>query len=185
MDIVAAARKFALDEIEKYGTPLITHFELSEKKGQEFAEQLGADKTIIGAGTSLMDVKLGQSIDENRVQEHVAMSVEATEEFLKEFDIDKEKIINCVAAHHGTIPYTCVEAEICANADCYRFIHPKGFFAYLTLLGRRFSEFDTCLEHAEKKMEEKYNILSLPICKEELEPYYQTLKKFIKEARKI
>jgi len=35
----------------------------------------------------------------------------------------------------------------------------------------------------EKKMDEKFSILSLPICKEELTPYYNQFKKFIAEAK--
>jgi hypothetical protein len=88
-----------------------------------------------------------------------------------------------VEAHHGTIPYTCIEAEICANADCYRFISPKGVFGYFTTLGKRPLDFLACLDEAEKKLDEKYAILSLDICKSELEPYYQTFKEYIKLSR--
>ena len=34
-------------------------------------------------------------------------------------------------------------------------------------------------------MDEKHNILSLDICKEELEEYYKTLKKFITESKQF
>jgi hypothetical protein len=76
-----------------------------------------------------MDLKLGQAFKEGRSQDHVQMSVDAVRVFLDRFDdLDtskKEKIINCVEAHHKDVPFTCIEAEICANADCYRFLHPK------------------------------------------------------------
>jgi predicted SpoU family rRNA methylase len=185
MEIVDEARKFAVAEIDEHGLPNIVHFEISEKKALELAEKLNADKTIVHVGVCLMDLKLGQSLKENRISEHVKMSVESTKEFLNRFDIDnasKEKIINCVEAHHGG-PYKCTEAEICANADCYRFIHPKGFFVYLTVLGRRFKDFLDALNAAEKKMDEKHGILSLDVCKNELEKYYQALKGFIKDSK--
>lgn len=185
MDIVQEARKYAVSEIEKHGLPNIVHFELSEKKALKLAEKLNANKMIVHVGVCLMDLKLGQAFKENRLTEHVKMSVEATKEFLNRFDIDdnsKEKIINCVEAHHGG-PYKCTEAEICANADCYRFIYPKGFFVYLTVLGRRFKDFLEALNAAEKKMDEKYDVLSLDICKNDLKKYYQTLKDFIKDSK--
>ncbi len=188
MDIIQEARKYALVEIEKYGLPNLLHFEISEKKALELAEKLKADKKIVQIGVYLMDLKLGQAKKENKLSEHVKMSVEASKEFLKKFDLDKdaeEKIINCVEAHHAQIPFKCVEAEICANADCYRFIHPKGFFVFLTILGKRYSDFSDSLEMAEKKLDEKHNILSLDICKKELGDYYKIFKQFIKEARKL
>ncbi|GHV24968.1 hypothetical protein FACS1894176_02400 [Bacteroidia bacterium] len=128
---IKSAKEFALNEIEKYGLPTLVNFELSEQKAIELVHKLNANETIVTLGVYLMDCKLGQAFSEKRVTEHVQMSVEASEEFLKQFDLtrdDKAKILNCVAAHHGTVPYSCIEAEICANADCYRFISPKGVF---------------------------------------------------------
>jgi hypothetical protein len=116
------------------------------------------------------------------------MSSEAAQKFIKDFDLDKEKkekIINCIEAHHGKVEFKCIEAEICANADCYRFVHPRGFFAYLTLLGKRQVDFNECLNQVEYKLDEKHGILTLDICKKELEEYYQTLKKFIDDSRKF
>ncbi len=186
-NIVQKAREFAISETEKFGTPIMDHFELSEKKALELAEKFDVDTNIVKVGVYLMDVKLGEAIKNGKAPEHIQMSVDATREFLSEFEIsdkEKDKILNCVGAHHAQIPFTCKEAEICCNADCYRFIHPRGVFAYLNLLGRRFDNIDDCLVQLEKKMEEKYNVLSLDICKEELEKYYQTFKKFIKNSSK-
>jgi hypothetical protein len=39
------------------------------------------------------------------------------------------------------------------------------------------------LNRAESKLEEKWNILSLNICKNELEKYYLDFKKLIEEAK--
>lgn len=188
MDIIQESRKLAISEIEKFGLPNLVHFEISERKAIELAEKLNADKTIVQIGVHLMDLKIGQSFKENKVSQHVQMSVEATREFLSKFDINeisKQKILNCVEAHHGNIPFKCAEAEICANADCYRFIHPKGFFVFLTILGKRSPSFSECLINAESKMDEKYNILSLDVCKAELEEYYHTLKKYISDAKSL
>lgn len=186
MDIVQESRRYALSEIDKFGLPNPVHFGISEEKALELAEKLNADKKIVRIGICLMDLKLGQAFKEDKLKQHVEMSVEAAKGFLNRFDIDdasKEKIINCIEAHHGTVPFKCKEAEICANADCYRFIHPKGFFLYLTVLGRRNPDFSGCLAMAEKKMDEKRGILSLDICKQELDIYYKVLKKLIEDAR--
>ncbi len=190
MDIVQEARKYALDEIEKYknGPPGLVLFGIAEKKALELAEKLNADKTIVQVGVCLMDLKLAEAINQNKLKEHVKMSVEASKEFLKKFNLDKEteeKIINCVEAHHGNIPYKYVEAEICANADCYKFLHPKGIIEYFITMGRRNTEISKSIEMVEMKLEEKHNILSLEICKNELEQHYQTFKKLFEEAREL
>jgi len=186
MGITEESGEYALAEMEQFGLPNRIHFDISEKEARSLAEKLGADKDIVLAGVALMDLKLGQAFKEGRLAEHVQMSVDAAKEFLEKFEISAEKkgkIINCIEAHHGTVPFKCKEAEICANADCYRFVHPKGFFVYLTVLGKRNPDFLACMKKAEEKMDEKYGILSLDACKQELEPYYIALKKLIEDSK--
>lgn len=187
MDIVQESKKLALSEIEKFKLPDLVHFEISEKKALELTDKLGADKKIVQIGIYLMDLKLGESFRNGSVSDHVQKGIDVAKKFLEEFDIDeisKKKIINCIEAHHGDVEFGCIEAEICANADCYRFIHPRGFFAYIALLGKRFDSIDDCLRQAEVKLDEKKKILSLDICKEELDDYYKEFKKMIQESIK-
>lgn len=184
--IIQQAKKYALKEIALYGSPKIEHFFLSNEKWQELAEKLWAEKNIILLWTILMDLKIGQCIKEGKLSEHVQRSSEAAQEFLKQFDIDKdtlEKIISCIESHHWVNQYFCKEAEICANADCYRFIHPRGIFAAVVLFGWRDGNVDNVLLQVEAKIDEKYNVLSLDICKHELEPYYQEFKKLITQSK--
>lgn len=188
MNIIEQAKRFAQKEMEKYGMPGPIHFEISENKAEELTEKLGVDKMITLVGVYLMDVKIGGAFWQGKPKEHVKMSVEATKEFLEGFNFDKEtkeKIINCVEAHHSDVPFICKEAEIVANADCYRFIYPKGFFYFLLTLGKRGLGFDEALNYAESKLDEKYKILSLDICKQELEPYYHQFKKLIKISMEL
>ena len=127
---------------------------------------------IVRIGISLMDIKLGQAFSEKRIAEHVHMSVQAASDFLNRYELSssqRDSIINCVAAHHGDVSFSCREAEICANADCYRFIHPTGFFGAFVTMGKRTDDFAAVLTQVEAKLDEKYKILSLDICKNELE----------------
>ncbi|MBN1645990.1 hypothetical protein JW868_03035 [Candidatus Woesearchaeota archaeon] len=189
MGVVEEAREFAVYEAKEYGTPILPHFEISEKIAVELAQKFNADLDIVKIGVYLMDVKLGQALKEKRLKEHVEMSIYASKEFLNKFDISdtkKEKIINCVAAHHAQVPFTCKEAEICANAECYRFLHPTGIFAYMHLLAKeRCPDFLEMVKQAECKLDEKWGILSLDICKKELESYYKSFKQFFADARKF
>ena len=133
-----------------------------------------------------MDLKLGEAFKNGIQKEHVKMSSEAAKVFLSDYDLDKnekEILINSVEAHHGSISYNSIEAEICANADCYRFVHPKGVFYYFTTLSKRYSDFDSVINQIETKLNEKINIVSIPIVKEELFDYYNTLIDYINLCR--
>lgn len=83
-----------------------------------------------------------------------------------------EKISNCIEAHHGAVPYKSTEAEIVANADCYIFIHPRGVFAYKSLLEKRGMAFSEQFRQLYFKLQEKYKLLSLEEVKKELDKYY-------------
>src|SRR5271157_5457799 len=101
--IIEKAEKAALKEIENYGWPSLISFEIANEKGLDLAKKLNADTFIVQLGTRLMDLKLGQAINEKRPKEHVKMSSEAASEFLSKYDIDEKtkiKILNCVEAHH-------------------------------------------------------------------------------------
>jgi hypothetical protein len=187
-DIIRQAKEYALKEIALYHTPKIEHFDLANQIGQELAVKLGVDKDVVMLGTILMDLKLGECLKENKVSEHIQRSSEMAGKFLDQFNLPEEvykKVINCVEAHHGTKSYNCIEAEICANADCYKFLHPRGILGYLVLLGTRGQNIDDCFTQLLVKMEEKYKIISLDICKEELNKYYVQFKELIDKAKKI
>ena len=183
-DIIEKAREYALSEIKLFGTPKPEHFDLSNEVGQRVARELGADEEIVLLGTILMDLKLGECFVEGKLSEHIKRSSEASRKFLEQFKLDEEtveKIINCVECHHGG-KYICLEAEICANADCYRFLHPRGILSAFILWGSRDQDVDMIVGEILKKIEEKHNVLSLDICKKELEPSYIIIKDFIKRA---
>jgi pimeloyl-CoA synthetase len=187
IEIIEKAREWAMKEIEKYGgSPSKMNFDTSLKKGIELAEKFNADKKIVMLGCILMDIKLAECKNQGIIQEHVAKSVEASEEFLKQFDLDEgttRKIVACIAEHHGAEKFNCMESEICANADCYRFIYPRNVFNFLADLMLGGKSLQESLEFVEKKLDEKHNILSLDVCKEELEHYYGQFKELLTKAR--
>lgn len=180
------AIQIARDEIQKFGMPSMLQFDLSLREGQRLANELNANCTIVNIGIALMDVMLGDAANKGLQTQHVQLSKKYAEEFLKQFELSNEivdNIINCIEAHHGNVPFNSIEAEICANADCYRFIHPKGVLYYFTVLGRRFNDFDKELNQAEAKLDEKMKIASIPSVKAELTQYYEIFKKYIALCR--
>ncbi|MFA5107637.1 MAG: hypothetical protein WC497_04925 [Patescibacteria group bacterium] len=175
----------AVAEIEKNGLPPLFEYREINAIGERLAKQLGADIFIVQLGTRLMDIKVGEAVSKNIFPEHIAMSVLVANEVFEKYQLDTEiakKVLNCIEAHHATVPYSCLEAEICANADAHKFLLPKLFIKriYERAGSRTIKE---ALDLQVMKMEEKHKIVSLDICKKELEENYQLLKKFIAKIR--
>jgi len=187
-DAVQLAHEWALEEIAKYGLPYRFAFETANAKGLELAKRLGADQAVVGVGTRLMDVKLGEAFKLGKAEAHVAMSVKATRDFLEKLEFggeQKKKAIACVSEHHNAAgKFSSIESEICANADCYRFLDAKNFFNDLMEWGKRGETLKSAIELAEKKVREKIGTLSLPECKAELENDIKAIKAFIEAAKR-
>ncbi len=185
-EIAIDAEKFALSEIEKYWLPSKIHLEISINKWIKLAKKLSVDKDLIKIWVCLMDIKLWQAFKENRVKEHIKMSALEAKKFLWNYEIEKEifdKIIEAVEWHHWKKKFNNLEAEIVANADCYRFLSSKWIFHFITVLWKRFDNFIDILNWVEAKMDEKIDIVSLDIVKNELEPIYKNMKKYLNDAK--
>lgn len=187
-DLIKKCDDFNKSEIQKYNPDMKFLYELSLDKGIKLAEIYKADVNIVKIAIAMMDSKLPEASYLKTPKKHIEMSSNATKEILSDIDFlnedIKENIIKCVEEHHGTKEFFSIESEVVANADCYKFVHPKGFLYYSSMLGRRFHNFNKELEQLDFKLNEKHNTISLDIVKEELEPYYQFLQKSINEAKK-
>lgn len=186
-EIIKEADKWAIKEIDKYnGPPSKLNYYSAIDKGQELAKKLNADKDIVMIGCILMDIKLAECKSQGKRTEHCSMGVEATCEFLAQFKLDDKiinKIIACISEHHGVNKFTCIESEICANTDCYRFILPKNVFDNFYVKAKSGASLEKSINFIEDKLDEKWKVLSLNICKKELEEYYYMFKKLINESR--
>jgi hypothetical protein len=177
---------YARNEINLYGVPDMLLLDISLGKGRMIAKGMNASLPLVETCIAMMDLKLGQAFKENRIKDHIRLGTEAATSFLKNLGMSEGPlavVVNAIEAHHGGVPFKAIESEIAANADCYRFVHPKGVFLYLTVLGKRCGSFVACLDQAEAKMDEKYKMISLPLVKEDLYPIYEQMKKYFKMAR--
>jgi len=186
-ELVKNADNIMKEEAKKYNPDIERIYDIALEKGEDLANKYNANLDIIKIGIALMDSKLPYSQKLGTPKKHTEMAVEATIKLLEEYEIDdkiKENIIHCVKEHHGVESYYSIESEICANADCYKFLSPKGVFSYCSLLARRHNNLEKELEQLESKMDEKHNIASLEEVKNELNDYYHTFKKLLSEAKK-
>lgn len=74
------------------------------------AAEVGADRELAKRGGLLHDV--GKGIESDVASTHVELGVE----FATRIG-ESEEIINCIAAHHGDVPYSCVESVVVQVAD--------------------------------------------------------------------
>ncbi len=182
--LIAASKKLAFEEYDKYKIPIEKHIVLSRDKGVELAKKLNANEDVVEVGTYLMDCLLGKAIKDGKQKEHVSISLDKANEILKPYNIEesvKENIRHCISEHHGVNKFHSLESEICCNADCYRFLSVKGFTYTIRYI--REMPFKDLVKLLDYKVAEKWNALTLDICKKELEPQYKTIQKFLKSLK--
>lgn len=183
--VIKKARQFAYEQSDRYSAPPRFYIDLSADKGQWLAEKLGANKDIVLLGALLMDCQLGVALAEGRQAQHIEMSAKSAESLLSEFpgleDKTRANMLDCVRQHHGVNQFSSLEAEICCNADCYRFTSIAGFVG-----GLRFTRdmpLDELIKLLSAKADEKWNALSIDICKNELAPEYKLIKDLISKYK--
>ncbi|MBN1168756.1 hypothetical protein JXA63_02595 [Candidatus Woesebacteria bacterium] len=184
--LIKKAKELAFSEIKKYGAPSMFNFKLSNVKGQMLSEKYNADKNIVLLGTILMDLKIGQALQEDKLKDHVKMSIVEAKSFLEKHTNNKpliEKVLHCIKAHHGTIEYKSKEAEIVANADCYRFVTISGFLRSIADFSKEGMSFNKVIDLAEYKVKEKWSTVSLSEVKAELQSDYKFIMKLVKQAK--
>lgn len=178
-EVVNAAKEFFL-----YTNPRgfsIKH-KLAEKKLIELCKELKVDTNLALVGFILMDIHALKAFKENRSAEHVKMAVETSKPFLDKINLnddEKKKILNCIEAHHGEINTICKEAEICKNADCFKFLYPAGIFETIALLGKLQKPLEDSIKYLKFKVDNKYSLVTLDICKQEAEENYKIIKAFL------
>lgn len=181
------ADKYNREEIAKFNYDIEPLYELSLEEGKKLSEQYEVDEIVVLISLALMDSKLPEAVCLGTPKEHVKMSLEATKKILELCDIDTERktnILKCVEEHHGKEKYYSKESEVVANADCYKFLSPKGILMYVSILGRRLNNFEEEWKQLEKKMDEKIKNVSLGKAKDELQPSYENFKKYLQACYK-
>ncbi len=183
--LIRKVEDFVYAEVAKYDVPAREQINFSKEKGQWLAEKLKANRKIVLLGTLLMDCMLGRAYKRGKLKDHIEMSAGRAEELiLNDRDLTKEEcknIIRCIEQHHGAGEFYSLEAEICCNADCYRFSSVEGII--IAIKYTRDISLSDLVALSLNKADEKWNALSLTICKEELEPQYKAIKEFLKSYK--
>ncbi len=184
--IIEELDQYAVSEIMKYGIPTLDNYNDVVNVAVELGKRLNVNLSAIKLGSRFIDLKLGEATEQKKTNEHVTMALGFAKEFLSKFPLEedvKSKIFYCITEHHEK-KFSCIESEIIANADCYKYLVPKKILKMFYVFKQRGYNFEEIFLLAEEKAEEKWNSLTLNICKKELENNYLEIKKFLELARK-
>lgn len=186
-ELVDISYEYNESELKKNKSEIKVLDDLALEKAIKLAKKYNADETIVKIAMNFMDSKLPEASKKGVPKEHIAYGLEVTREYLdKLIDVSDEvkmNILACVKEHHGAEKYSSIEAQVCANADCYKFMSARGIMAYASILARRHNDLDAEWNKLESKMDEKMKIVSFKEVKEELEPTYKIFKEMLDKAR--
>lgn len=180
-NLLEAARKLAYSK----NVPNKLQNDIAADAAVKLAKKLVANEDIVLIGVYLMDCMFEEAKKEDRVAKHVEMSLERAEVLLSASSIsdeDKQNIRQCILQHHGAEKFHSTEAEICCNADCYRWASVKGVLAGTRAFYNM--DFDEFLKFAEEKVDEKWNALTLDEAKNDVKDEVELLKKMIDFAKR-
>jgi ribonuclease Y len=93
-----------------YGQNVLAHSKEVAIFAGMLAAEVGADREIAKRGGLLHDI--GKGIESDGDSNHVELGVELS----RRMDEDP-RVINCIAAHHGDVPHSCIESVIVQIAD--------------------------------------------------------------------
>ena len=178
--------QIAISEIMKYNIPTLDNYNDVVDVAIKLGKKLNANLSVIKLGARFLDMKLGEATQQKKINEHITMALGFAKEFLSNYPLEediKQKIYYCIMEHHDK-KFSCIESEICANADCCKFLVPKKILKMFYNWRQRGYNFEEIFLLAEEKVEEKWDALTLDICKKELENSHNKIKEFMEIAKK-
>jgi ribonuclease Y len=93
-----------------YGQNVLSHSKEVAVLSATLAAEVGADVEIAKRGGVLHDI--GKGIETDGDSNHVELGVELAKRLGED-----QRVINCIAAHHGDVPHNCIESVIVQIAD--------------------------------------------------------------------
>lgn len=176
----------AIAEIMKYSVTTLDDYNDLINVALELGKKLNTNSDVIKLGARFTEIKLGQAITEKKKNEYVNMSLGFAMDFLTGYPLSEEfkkKVFACIKEQNDT-QFSCIEAEICSNALCYNFLTPKKILKLFYHLKQRGYNFDESFWFVSEKLEEKWNKLTLDLCKKDLEQNCKLIKEFLELAKK-
>lgn len=159
-DLIARIRK----ELYSKPAPGEVLNNITDKKLVEIASKYPHNNDALWLGTYLADLFITEAKDTGDITKHVPMAVEYTKQLIideKISDEIAEILIELIETHHGG-PQKHIESKLFKNADCFKFLDPKGVFHIFGVFYEETEEsFKKAIEYTMFKVEEKYHLVDL------------------------
>ncbi len=137
---------------------------LTDKKLNELTKKYKHNSDVLWLGTYLADLFIWESKEGGNIKDHIPMALNYAKKIFKKNDIseDKAKIIfEIIETHHGG-KQKYIESKLYKNADCFKFLDPKGVFHIFTMFYKNTEEsFKKAIQYAMFKVDEKYKLIDL------------------------
>lgn len=120
-------------------------------------------------GAYLSDLYITEAIQRGDITLHVPMAVERAKKLIKDEDISTESaeiILEIITTHHGG-EQNHIESKLFKNADCFKFLDPRGVFHIFGAMYQRskltdpMERFEEAMQYTMFKVEEKHDLVNL------------------------
>ena len=168
--IINQAKKLMQKMTQKNKAPEWLLTEIAVSKGEKLCKKYNVNRRIVITALYLAHIIFDTKIGGKTQKEHPKLSAKQAKKYLKQWGLNKgeeEIILNSIEAHHEHVATKSLEAEVVKNAECFKFLELRGTLIHLHALGKRDMEFEDSIKEVKRKMEQKYNYLTLPDCKKE------------------
>ncbi len=184
-EIINELDQLAVAEIMEHAVPTLDDYNDTVNLAVELGKKLNANLDVIRLGARLLEIKLGEAIHKKKKAHYVEMSSDFTKSFLVSYPLSEEfkkKVISCIEEQNEN-KFSCIEAEICANAMRCNYLTPKKIFKRFYNLHDRGYSFAEAFLLVDEKTEEKWKRLTLDVCKNNWKNNYDKIREFIELAR--
>lgn len=129
------------------------------------------DKEALWIGAYLADMYITEAIKTGDITKHVQMALDRAQEIIKSHNIPQDKaeiILEIIGTHHGG-KQKHIESKLFTNADCFKFLLPKGVFHIFSAVYKDRNKevkdphkrFLLAIQYAMFKVDEKFALVNL------------------------
>jgi hypothetical protein len=143
---------------------------IGEEKLIEFEKEYEVDHDALWIGAHIADMFISEAVKLGAMPQHVPMALDFAREIFKQnpaiTDKQQKIIIEIIGTHHGG-EQKFIESKIFKNADCFKFLEPKGVFNFFADIfnreqdGNEEERITKAIQAVMYKVEEKYSLVDL------------------------
>ena len=137
---------------------------ITEEKLNEISKRYNHNHNALWLGSYLADLFITEAKDTGDIRKHVPMALRYAKDLVKKHNISDQEadiILEIIETHHGG-EQKHIESKLYKNADCFKFLHPKGVFHIFSVYyDNSENGFEKAVQYAMFKAEEKFALVDL------------------------